>query len=346
MTYKQILPMKTDETVKDQFGWLPVSVFKPQRREDWREIIGDDGDESARRSEDAKYLPGLRFSEFHPDLAEMIVKYWSLENDFIVDPFAGRATRGIVGLKLGRKYQGYEVATETFRKTKEKIEPLGGELHCLNGCLLGHTQNASADLVFTCPPYHRLEKYQSAPNQLSDIKDYGDFLTQIRVLARNVVRVLKPGKFLCWVVADWRDGKAFRTFHADSIQIFEGAGLKIHDIVIVHNNSPFAPLQAGKVAANRYTSKVHEYLLVFRKPDSSENISSKTVPSGNTISSKEWSDLLNVGVFCGVSLEQTNTLIKEKFGCRTRDLKPSQLEEATAVIRAASPSAQTPSEFD
>ena len=42
-------------------------------------------------------------------------------------------------------------------------------------------------------------------------------------------------------------------------------GLTCHDIMVVENISPFAPLQAGKVAAKRYTSKVHEYALVFRK---------------------------------------------------------------------------------
>jgi len=265
--YQQVLPMRVDATVKEQFGWLPVSVFKPERREDWRKIIGDDGDETTRRSSGAKYLPGLRFSEFHPHLAEVVVRYWSLVGDLIVDPFAGRATRGIVGLTLGRKYHGYEVAPSTFHKSSEKIAALGGTVTCLDGCQMAYTLNVSADLVFTCPPYHRLEKYESAPSQLSDLVTYEQFLEQIAICAKNVSRVLKPGKFLCWVVGDWRDGKAFRLFHADSLSTFQQFGLVPHDVVIIHNNSPFAPLQAGKVAAKRYTSKVHEYLLVFRKPE-------------------------------------------------------------------------------
>jgi hypothetical protein len=36
---------------------------------------------------------------------------------------------------------------------------------------------------------------------------------------------------------------------------------------LIKNFSPFAALQMGKVAAKRYTSKIHEYLLVFRKPE-------------------------------------------------------------------------------
>ncbi|MGH9967982.1 MAG: DNA methyltransferase [Pyrinomonadaceae bacterium] len=265
-SYQKLLPMDENVTVKEQFGWLPLSVFKLERREDWRKIIGDDGDETTRRSQDSKYLPGLRFSEFHPHLAEVVTRYWSLEGDLIVDPFAGRASRGIVALTLKRKYHGYEVARNTFLKVSEKLAPLGGTISCMDGCSLAHTQNESADLVFTCPPYHRLEKYESAPAQLSDISSYDDFLFQIKVCACNIMRVLKPGKFLCWVCGDWRDGKAFRLFHADSLRLFMEAGLVPHDVVVVHNNSPFAPLQAGKVAAKRYTSKTHEYLLVFRKP--------------------------------------------------------------------------------
>lgn len=269
-TYQQLLPMDETTTVKEQFGWLPLSIFKPARREDWRELIGDDGDETTRRSTEAEYLPGLRFSEFHPHLAEVVIRYWSLENDLIVDPFAGRATRGIVALELDRRYEGYEVAKQTFKQSYEKLTAhhaaSNARLWCLDGCELAHTVNDSADLIFTCPPYHRLEKYQSAASQLSDLPTYEKFIEQIVICAKNCFRVLKREKFLCWVCADWRDGIAFRLFHADSLRIFQDAGFVTHDVVIVHNNSPFAPLQAGKVAAKRYTSKTHEYLLVFRKP--------------------------------------------------------------------------------
>ena len=41
--------------------------------------------------------------------------------------------------------------------------------------------------------------------------------------------------------------------------------LSLHDTIIMENQSPFATLQLGKVAANRYTSKIHEFILVFKK---------------------------------------------------------------------------------
>jgi len=263
--YTQILPLKTDERVADQFGWLPESVITPGKGTAWREIIGDSGDISTRRSTDTKYLPNLKFSEFNPDLAEKIIRYWSLPNDLILDPFAGRATRGIVALKLGRRYDGYEIAPTTFEKTEVKIKSLGGRLFKADGCTLEYHKDGSAQMIFTCPPYHRLERYESATGQLSDIKDYSAFLNSIRECAKNCYLSLDIGRFAVIVVADWRDGKAFRLFHVDTISAMESAHFTTWDIVVIKNHSPFTRLQAGKVAANRYTSKTHEYALVFRK---------------------------------------------------------------------------------
>ena len=133
-----------------------------------------------------------------------------------------------------------------------------------DGCEMQHTANESANLVMTCPPYHQLEKYETVENQLSDINDYDIFLKKLKVCATNIKRVLKPGGFLVWVCADWRDNGQFRSFHTDSIQMFKEVGLKHHDLVVMKNKSPFASMQIGKVASKRYTSKIHEFVLVFR----------------------------------------------------------------------------------
>ena len=263
--YQLVLPMDRNDTVKNQFGWLPLSVYKPGKGKEWDQFIQDDGDPAGtRRSQGAKYLPGLRFSRFNPELAEKVIRYWSLEDSVILDPFSGRSTRAVVATQLKRHYVGYEIVPQVAKRTQEMS---GATIHIADGCLMDQTPDNSADLVFTCPPYHRLERYEVIEGQLSEIKPYDQFLVSIARAAGNIFRVMKPGAFLCWVCADWRDGKAFRLFHRDSLQIFEETGLMTHDIVIIHNNSPFAPLQAGKVAAKRYTSKVHEYLLVFRKSD-------------------------------------------------------------------------------
>lgn len=265
-SYSKILPLEEGKTITEQFGWLPISVFHPSKGVGWENAIRDDGDVSTRRSKSTKYLPGLRFSKFNAHLAEVVIRYWSMRGDLVVDPFAGRATRGTVALRLGRHYQGYEVAPTTYAEAAQKIHDLGGYVWQSDGCKLGRTRDNCTDLVFTCPPYGRLERYESAKHQLSDIKDYRGFRDKIFDCACNCYRILKPGRFVCWVCADWRSSEGLTLFHADCLKLFKRAGFLVHDIVIIQNNSPFAALQIGKVAAKRYTSKVHEYLLVFRKP--------------------------------------------------------------------------------
>ena len=43
--YNQILPIRKDCRIDEQFGWLPLSVLEPSRdhREQWPEAYLDDG---------------------------------------------------------------------------------------------------------------------------------------------------------------------------------------------------------------------------------------------------------------------------------------------------------------
>jgi DNA modification methylase len=267
MKYKKLLPFHDDVKVMTQFGVLPLSVMAFLNDDKWECAYFEQDESEKRRSDDCEYLAGLGMSEFSSAICEFIVKYWSLENANIVDPFAGRATRAIISSKLNRKYVGYEISPMTYTRSqkqyfKAKVDPI---LYLSDGCLMKETPDEFAHLVMTCPPYGSIEKYESVPGQLSDIKSYDGFLTNISVCASNIYRVLKPGGFCCWVVGDWRDGSGYHQFSNDSINIFKKNGLIPHDTIIIKNNSPFAALQAGKAASKRISSKVHEYLLVFRK---------------------------------------------------------------------------------
>jgi DNA modification methylase len=285
--YKHILPFHEDARAADQFGWLPLSVVDPSResKAKWKDAYIPQTDDEKRRSDTSQYLPGLGMSEFHAGLCENIVKYWSLPGSHIVDPFMGRATRAVVSTTLNRTYEGYEISPITHKRVTEHMNTLGmsAQLHLADGTQLEHTVDESADLVMTCPPYWNIEKYEDVDGQLSSTESYDEFMQMITSCGKNIARVLKPGAFCVWVCADFRDwsGKnKFYPFHADTLNTFTtDAGLIFHDIVIIKNQSPFAALQAGKVAAKRYTSKIHEYILVFRKAGE------YTVPSHCTMNS-------------------------------------------------------------
>lgn len=272
---KAVLDIKNNESVKQQFGWEPLSIYRPGKGNELRKFIDDKGEirddlEEGRkvRKKATKRFGEVKISEFLPELCTTIIRYWSMPGDLIVDPFAGRATRGLLTRMLGRRYEGYEVAPTTYRNTSRKVSAVGGVVFLADGCLLDHSKDESADLVMTSPPYFKQEGHEQdeVGAQLSTLDSYGSFMRKIAECGRNIHRVLKPGKFCVWNVADFRENGKLRLFHADSFRVFEKAGLEPWDIVIVENLSPFRFVGASAAALRRRTIKVHEYLCVFRKP--------------------------------------------------------------------------------
>ena len=275
--YKNILPWNENERVIDQFGWNPQSVITPTKssKNNWDDAYLTAYEE--KRGVCPRLPNGLMMSEFHAGLCENIVHYWSMVGDTIVDPFAGRLTRAFVSQSLGRNYYGYDVSSETVDRVRHELDrhELGATIYEEDGCEMKSTPDESANLVMTCPPYGDIERYESAEGQLSDLRKYEDFCNRIQVCGDNIERVLKPGGFAVWVCGDWRRDGEYKPFHSDTINMFTKSGLKLHDIIVMKNDTIFAALQAGKCASKRYTAKVHEFVLVFRKEGELEYSSDK-----------------------------------------------------------------------
>lgn len=260
-------------TVKDQLGFLPTSVWHLPKSKHWMELIHDPGETTKRRTKHGGCLLELRYSEFNPSVAGRVVKYWSEEGELIVDPFAGRATRAVVAVAMGRNYEGYDVSQSAYEILLSRVQQRQGTLFgpwgtakiwLDDGCLMEHTGNETADLIFTCPPYWDIEKYESVPGQLSDCKTYREFLQRLNIATTNCYRVLKPNHFAIWAVGDFRkDG--FKCFHKDTIDIFTNNGFSLWDIVIEKLDSAITWVHIQQCFEQRYTSKEHQYLLVFKK---------------------------------------------------------------------------------
>tara|TARA_Y100000310_G_C20513844_1_gene730196 strand:- start:160 stop:996 length:837 start_codon:yes stop_codon:yes gene_type:complete len=272
-------------TVKEKYGFLPTSVWHLKKNKWIKSFINDDtakgstvytkenGDKSWKSTRDS-------ISEFNPDLATNIIKYWSNQNDLIIDPFSGRATRGVVAKKLGRKYIGFDVSPKVCEivnnrdnQPQQTIFQESNTIKIINsdGCEMKELPDNYADMIFTCPPYWNIEDYnklyeENIPTQLSDIKDYKMFLDKLKLCAKNCHRVLKDQKYCVWVVNDFRKDKKMYVFHSDLIQIMKENGLPLWDIVINELNCNVT----GRVTQSErlgYTVKKHEYVLVFKKTD-------------------------------------------------------------------------------
>ena len=269
----KVLPIEESIAVKEQFGFLPLSIIKPTKESKlrWKEAYFSDNEIDIRK-DCAGYnsdgtIGNQKMSEFHAGVAENIIRYWSMNGSIVVDPFAGRVTRAMVTTKLNRQYFGYEITPNTYKRSlnhfkKHNVTPT---LYNGDGTKLGNTNNNTADLVFTCPPYFNIEQYESCDNQLSDIRDYNTFMDSMGECVSNVKRVLKEGAWAIFVVGDFRIGGELKSFSSDLIQRFKDNDMIHWDTIIMENISPFATMTTYQAACKRYVPKTHEYILVFRK---------------------------------------------------------------------------------
>ena len=270
-------------TVKEELGWLPESIWHLTKNSDynWGLFIKDKGDPAGmakqKGSEDKKEYP---YSKFNPLLAERILRYWSQPDANVLDPFAGRTTRGIVSIVMGRNYEGYEVAPKTYEVTANDLKRVvnswqpglfgdskigNWDLHLADGTKLENTKDNSKDLILTCPPYFDVEIYEEAIGQLSRLGDYKTFLLKIRECAQNCYKKLKYNRYCVWVVADFRRQGRFIPFHSDIMEQFnKWTAFKPWDVVINRLNSPFVTGAAQAMEA-KHSLKIHEFILVWKK---------------------------------------------------------------------------------
>ena len=211
-------------------------------------------------------------SIFDPVLCEVAYRWFSPPGGIVLDPFAGGSVRGIVASKLGRCYHGVDlrpeqVAANAVQAARLCIEPLpewivGDSAAVIPGL------NLAADFVFSCPPYGDLEVYSDDPLDLSTMA-LADFLIGYRAIIAASLNKLRPDRFACFVVGDYRDKTGFYcNFVGETISAFAAAGARLYNEIILVTAAGSLPIRAGKqFASTRKVGKTHQQCLVFCKGD-------------------------------------------------------------------------------
>jgi DNA modification methylase len=177
--------------------------------------------------------------------------------------------RGIVAETIGLKYIGIDLSQRQVDANQINADKLGvyPVWHCDDSRNADkYLQDESADMVFSCPPYHDLEKYSTHPLDLSNM-NYEDFIEAYSDIINKACRKLKRDRFAVFVVGDIRDKNgAYKNFISDTKRIFLDNGLCLYNEIILLEQYGIAPLRAGRIfKAKRKVTKVHQNVLVFYK---------------------------------------------------------------------------------
>lgn len=216
-------------------------------------------------------------STFDPVLAEVSYEWYCPEAGAILDPFAGGSVRGLVAGNGGYRYTGVDLSPIQVEANEDQVADWRARdlLAEVPTWIVGDAAEVlpdfpggSFDYVFTCPPYHNLEKYSDHPADLSNMrwKDFADAYSEI--IAESV-RCLAPNRFATWVVGELRNSAgAIRGLVPLTIAAHEAAGARLYNDAVLMNTLGTVPLRIGNQwRVSRKMGRHHQYVLTFVKGD-------------------------------------------------------------------------------
>lgn len=288
--------------IHKKFGWSPFSIFDTtngdwiKRCREWKNLgikselgRGDNLTFNINLSEAKNYgkcLPALgekygrkhcqQTSVFNPVICELIYSWFMpIKGNKILDCFAGGSVRGIVASVLDKEYTGIDIRKEQIDSNYEQFQDISKKIKLRDISWICDDSknidkilnNEEYDLLFSCPPYFDLEIYSNNKDDLSNLDNYDEFLTQYSEIIEKSCKKLKENRFAIFVVGDIRDKFGFyRNFVGDTISIFKNCGLQYYNKIILINSCGSLPVIISKqFNRTRKIGKRHQDILIFYK---------------------------------------------------------------------------------
>jgi len=199
------------------------------------------------------------YSPFPIEIATLCAEFFLRDATTVFDPFAGWGERGAAVLKTGKKYIGYDLSPEAIKKAAE-----AGVTNIL--CDSRNAVIPEFDGFFTCPPYWNLETYASLDG-IDRIKEWQLFLDALFDVFARSYAVANSGATFCVMVGDWRKQHKYYPLEWEVCNMFNKLNATIVDKIVV-SRSKVSKIKIMLPQAKRlgYSVRVHENLLVFKKP--------------------------------------------------------------------------------
>ena len=292
------------KTLSDKYIVPPFSVFNThqpyfrERMRMWRDmgLCNRDGRDvhlsyDNRRMDKRAQKQSNGTSIFNPVLCEVVYKWFTLPNSNVFDPFAGGIQRGGIAAMLGHNYLGIDIndkqveTNQTHMNVLKQLYDIKGKAVWYTGnscneadmCDFIDINNKCFDLVFTCPPYYNLEKYTSNEDDLSNCKNYHDFINKYKKALVYSYNALKDDCFCVIVVSDIRNKETgeYYGFVADNIKLCQDIGFKFYNEIILYNDTGNLAITSGNYLDKaRKVGRQHQNVLVFYKGNT-KNIKEK-----------------------------------------------------------------------
>jgi len=256
-------PRKIKSWAPKDFGEETTTVWSFKQRGNWA-------------THDGRYR-----GNWSPYIPRNVILKYSKPGDVVLDYFAGGGTTAVEAKLLGRRCIARDInpacvgltsenldfgLPETFLRELSTCEP---EVSVGDARDLSDLSDNSIDLICAHPPYAGIINYSSKVE--GDLSKLGieEFLEEMREVARESYRVLKPGRQCAILIGDTRQRRHVVPIGFRTINVFLEAGFKLKELVIKrqHNCKSTGFWYANSRKYN-FLLLAHEYLPIFEKPES------------------------------------------------------------------------------
>ncbi|MHA1755516.1 MAG: DNA methyltransferase [Promethearchaeota archaeon] len=283
---------KVDYSIKEKYGFIPVSILKFDKNEKFKfyEQIWPDETHLRKVNKGGIAKPrgggilgkGYDYSKFNFLLAEFLIKKFTKEKELIFNPFGSRGVIGIVANILNRDYIGTDISPQSVHFTIKNWQSLlNSDNHFIHkerrfdnyiddATKMAKIKNDSIDHIITCPPYFNVEEYESVPGQLSDYKKYSDFIRAYRPFFKRAFEVLKDSKpnerhFLILVTGNFRYKRELVNFTAHNYFLAKEVGFKLWDEIILFKKDCTSVFTHKREEVLQRVARIHETIQIFLK---------------------------------------------------------------------------------
>ena len=277
MSFEKLKDVKASQVTKGLDFTTSTTIWSLEDTRairDWRKITGEDGSTGSRagsfRKEETAYSG--TYSIFPYQLAVWMLLRYAPPGSKVLDAFAGGPPRAVAASMEGYEYHGVDIRQEAIDENLTLLNKLNlaADYYLDDATLMKTVEDTDFDFSYTCPPYYDLEIYSNNPNDLSNSKNYQTFNEFMKQSIVNIYDRLKPGSFSCMVVGNFRDKKTSELidFRGDTVNNHKSAGFIFWQDIVLAKSKGSAAVRAGNSWKGKKLVPQHEYLLVFKKPES------------------------------------------------------------------------------
>lgn len=234
-----------------------------------KNVIKEDGEIE---HQNGKTLNG-NASVLDPTACEIIARMFMPTNGKkIYNPFGGGVQMGFVAGGCGFEYLASEIRQNQVDANNTLCQEYKN-VRWIKSDSSKYVPDEQFDLVFTCPPYYKVEKYidydgKSPEGELNSLSTYEEFRDMLFEGYKNAIQVLNDNCFFVVMTGDSRDKNgAYYGCEAEHELFFKSQGLHIYNRIVYLESEFTRRAQAKKTLDARKYPKSEQKILVFYKGD-------------------------------------------------------------------------------